>query len=128
MPEHIFKGQDQKTFTNLDLAKGWPVTTGPWRLVASTADQKIYDRRDDWWGAKTGFRALPKMKRVIILPRFEDAKKIQLHLAAEVDATHDMFPANIPALLERSQKVIFWTVDNKPPYGSVSPSTIMMWG
>ena len=60
--QHVFQGQDQKTFTNLDLAKGWPVTTGPWKLVSATADQKIFDRNDDWWGAKTGFRPLPKMK------------------------------------------------------------------
>jgi peptide/nickel transport system substrate-binding protein len=24
VPEHVFKGQDVKTFTNLDLGKGWP--------------------------------------------------------------------------------------------------------
>ena len=69
------------------------------KLVSSTADQKIYDRRDDWWGAKTGFRSLPKMKRVIVLPRMEDAKKVQVMINNEVDTTHDLFPANIPALL-----------------------------
>jgi peptide/nickel transport system substrate-binding protein len=126
VPEHVYKGQDQKTFANLDIEKGWPIATGPWKLVSSTADQKIYDRLDDWWGAKTGFRALPKMKRIIILPRFEDEKKIQLHVSAAVDATHDMFPSNIPALLPRTDKVLFWIEGNKPPYGSVSPSTIMM--
>jgi peptide/nickel transport system substrate-binding protein len=126
VPEHVFKGQDYKTFTNLDLSKGWPIGTGPWKLVSSSPDQKVYERRDDWWGAKTGFQRLPKPKRIIILPRFEDAKKIQLHAANEVDATHDMFPANIPALLQRSNKVIFWTDGNKPPYGSISPSAIMM--
>ncbi|MFN8523640.1 MAG: ABC transporter substrate-binding protein [Chloroflexota bacterium] len=126
VPEHVFKGQDQKKFSNFDLAKGWPITTGPWKLVSATAEQKIYERRDDWWGAKAGFRPLPKMKRIVMLPRFEDAKKIQLHATNEVDATHDMFPANIPAILQRSDKVIFWTEGNKPPYGSVSPSAIMM--
>ena len=126
IPEHIFKGQDQKTFTNLDIEKGWPVTTGPWKLVSSTADQKIFDRRDDWWGAKTGFRTLPKMKRVIVLPRMEDAKKVQVLINNELDTTHDLFPANIPALLDRTNNVIFWVDGNKQPYGSVSPSTIMM--
>jgi len=125
VPEHVFKGQDYKTFTNLDLAKGLPIGTGPWKLVSSSPDQKVYERRDDWWAAKTGFQRLPKAKRVVILPRFEDAKKIQLHVANEVDATHDMFPANIPALLQRTNKVIFWTDGNKPPYGSVSPSPIL---
>jgi hypothetical protein len=40
-------------------AEGWPVTTGPWRLVSSGPDQKVYERRDDWWGARTGFQRLP---------------------------------------------------------------------
>ncbi|HLZ30703.1 MAG TPA: ABC transporter substrate-binding protein [Chloroflexota bacterium] len=126
VPEHIYSGQDQKTFTNLDLEKGWPVTTGPWKLVSSTADQKIYDRRADWWGAKTGFRALPRMKRVIVLPRMEDAKKVEVMISNEVDTTHDLFPANIPALLERTNKAMFWIDGNTQPYGSVSPSTIMI--
>jgi peptide/nickel transport system substrate-binding protein len=126
VPEHIYKGQDQKTFTNLDIEKGWPVTTGPWRVVSATADQKIFDRRDDWWGARTGFRGLPKMKRVIVLPRMEDAKKVQVMINNEVDTTHDLFPANIPALLDRTNKAMFWVEGNKQPYGSVSPSTIMM--
>jgi peptide/nickel transport system substrate-binding protein len=124
--QHVFQGQDQKTFTNLDLAKGWPVTTGPWKLVSATADQKIFDRNDDWWGAKTGFRPLPKMKRVIVLPRMEDAKKVQVLINNDVDTTHDLFPANIPALLERDKKALFWVDGNVQPFGSVSPSTIMI--
>jgi peptide/nickel transport system substrate-binding protein len=124
VPEHVFKGQDQKTFTNLDLAAGWPVTTGPWKLVSSTPDQKIYDRRDDWWGAKTGFQRLPRMKRVIILPRFEDAKKVQLVAANEVDTTHVMADSAVPALLQRSNKVAFWL--DKPPYGLASGANTTM--
>jgi len=126
VPEHIYNGQEQKTFSNLDLEKGWPVTTGPWKLVSSTADQKIFDRRDDWWGARTGFRGLPKIKRVVVLPRMEDAKKVQVLINNDVDTTHDLFPANIPALLDRTNKAIFWVAGNTQPYGSVSPSTIMI--
>ena len=51
VPEHIFKDQDPLTFTNLDLAKGWPITTGPWTLIYSDPQQKVWERRDDWWGA-----------------------------------------------------------------------------
>ncbi|MBV9546693.1 MAG: ABC transporter substrate-binding protein [Chloroflexi bacterium] len=126
VPQHIFQGQDQKTFTNLDLDKGWPVTTGPWKMVSSTPDQKIFARRDDWWGAKTGFRDVPKMKRVVVLPRMEDAKKVEVLVNNDVDTTHDLFPANIPALLQRDNKVMFWVDGNTQPYGSVSPSTIMI--
>ena len=66
------------------------------------------------------------MKRVIVLPRMEDAKKVQVLINNDVDTTHDLFPANIPALLERDKKVLFWVDGNVQPYGSVSPSTIMI--
>ncbi|HEX5498225.1 MAG TPA: ABC transporter substrate-binding protein, partial [Thermomicrobiales bacterium] len=45
-PKHVFEGQDWATFTHWDLAKGWPVTTGPWRVVYSAPEQKVLDRAD----------------------------------------------------------------------------------
>ena len=51
-PKHIFEGQDWATFTHWDLAKGWPVTTGPWRVVYSAPEQKVLDRADSWWGTE----------------------------------------------------------------------------
>ena len=56
LPKHIWEGQDPKTFTNYDLAKGWPCGTGPYKIVSSTAQQMVADRGDDWWGAETGFK------------------------------------------------------------------------
>ena len=50
------RAQDPKTFTNFDLAKGWPCGTGAYKIVSSTAQQQVADRVDDWWGAKTGFK------------------------------------------------------------------------
>ena len=60
LPAHIWKGQDIKAFTNFDLAKGLPVGTGAYKLVSSTNQQEVFDRRDDWWGAKTGFMPLAR--------------------------------------------------------------------
>ena len=36
VPKHIFQGQDWTTFKHFDVAKGWPVTTGPWKVVFSS--------------------------------------------------------------------------------------------
>lgn len=48
-PEHIWKNiDDYGTFKNYDPDKGWPVTTSPWKLVMSSAQQTFMDRRDDW--------------------------------------------------------------------------------
>jgi len=52
VPEHIWKTQDPKTFSNFDLSKGWPVFTGPYTLTASNELQIVWDRNDNWWGAK----------------------------------------------------------------------------
>ena len=41
VPQHIYsQSSDWSKFTNFDLAKGWPVTTGPWKVVFSSADRK----------------------------------------------------------------------------------------
>lgn len=134
VPAHIWQGQDPLTFTNFDIARGWPVVTGPWRLTESNPQHKIWDRRDDWWGAKTGFRRLPRMKRVIVEPLFEDQKLIQLFLNNEIDASHNLSPADADVAVARNKKLIihsnnpidagwddFWTQQicfncSKPPY------------
>jgi len=67
VPEHIWADVDPTTFTNFDLEKGWPVFTGPYRLVQADENQLIYDRRDDWWGAEIGFHDLPVPKRVVMV-------------------------------------------------------------
>ncbi|MCL5942766.1 MAG: ABC transporter substrate-binding protein, partial [Actinobacteria bacterium] len=64
MPEHVWKGQDPKTFKFYDPDKGWPLGTGPYKLAATDVGQKIWDLDPNWWGAKTGFRPLPKVERV----------------------------------------------------------------
>src|SRR5579863_4364788 len=33
VPKHIFAGQDWTTFKHFDIAKGWPVSTGPWKVA-----------------------------------------------------------------------------------------------
>jgi peptide/nickel transport system substrate-binding protein len=120
VPEHIFKGQDPLTFTNLDLAKGWPVTTGPWKLVYSDPLQKIYDRRDDWWGAKTGFHPLPKMKRVVVLPRYDDPKIAQLLISNQIDAGHQLQPADASTVMKQNPKIIVRTLDQSHPWGWIA--------
>jgi peptide/nickel transport system substrate-binding protein len=120
VPEHIFKGQDPLTFTNFDLAKGWPITTGPWKLVYSDPQQKIWDRRDDWWGATTGFHPLPKVKRVIVLPRYADAKLAQLLVSNQADATHQLQPGDAQAVMQQNPKIIIRTADKSRPWGWIA--------
>lgn len=125
VPEHIFKGKDPTTFTNFDLAKGWPVVTGPWRLTLDSPEQRFWDRRDNWWGATTGFHPLPKMKRVLLLPNYSDEKQLELLTNNQADCTHGFQAAfTVPTALKTNPKVIAWTTGNKPPYGALDIATV----
>ena len=54
VPKHIFEGQDWLEFTNFDLEKGWPITTGPWEVTQTSPEQKLVNRRDSWWAVDHG--------------------------------------------------------------------------
>ncbi len=115
MPEHIWKDiADPSMFTFLDLQKGWPVTTGPWKLVFSSPQQRIYDRRDDWWAKKTGFRELPAPERIIVIPGTDETKMVQLIINNEADLTIDLRPNNMKAVLAQNPKVTTWTGKDSP--------------
>ena len=116
VPKHIWAGQDAKTFKNLDIARDWPVVTGPYRLVLSTPGQRIYDLRKDWWATKIGFQALPKVERVIFLPRQEEAKRVQSMIANDLDICGTLLPANVRTALDHNPKVTTWS-GKEPPYG-----------
>ncbi|MEO0920552.1 MAG: ABC transporter substrate-binding protein, partial [Pseudomonadota bacterium] len=51
MPEHIWNGEDPATF-----AFNPPIGTGPYTFTSAASNRAIWDRNDNWWGAKTGFR------------------------------------------------------------------------
>jgi peptide/nickel transport system substrate-binding protein len=65
LPEHIFRGQNFKTFTDFDLKKGWPIGTGPYRVTSASQNAVTLTRNDGWWAAKIGFSKAPAPKRVI---------------------------------------------------------------
>jgi peptide/nickel transport system substrate-binding protein len=118
MPQHIFQGQDPQTFTNFDLSKGWPIVTGPYKLLYSDPQQKIWDRRDDWWGKKTGFAELPAPQRIIFLPGYDQPKQVEMMINNEVDCALTMQIGNIKAALQGNQSISSWS-GKDPPYGYV---------
>ena len=118
VPKHIWEGQSFDTFTNYDLAAGWPVCTGPYKLVASSAQQKVWDIRDDWWGATTGFQPLPAPRRLIFTPAFEESRMAQMVIANEADETLDLRPLNIETVLAQNENVTTHTGKDLP-YGYV---------
>ncbi|MGB3306741.1 MAG: ABC transporter substrate-binding protein [Thermomicrobiales bacterium] len=116
VPKHIWEKEDPTTYTFLDIAKGLPVTTGPWKMVQTSGEQRMYDRRDDWWAKKTGFHELPAAERILIIPGADETKMVQLAIANQDDLSIDLRPDNIAAVIAQNPAVQTWT-GNKPPYG-----------
>ncbi len=118
VPKHIFEGQDWSSFKHFDLEKGWPVTTGPWKVVAASLQQKVMDRRPDWWAAQAGLAPMPKIERTIWLPVAGEQQTAQAVITSQIDTAYDMQPATFPTMLRQNQKIITHT-GQKPPYGYV---------
>jgi peptide/nickel transport system substrate-binding protein len=117
LPAHIWQDKDPMEFTNFDLEQGWPVGTGPYRLTNSSAQQMVFERRDDWWGAETGFMDLPAPERVIVVPVGGDESMAQLLLANDVDAGHPLQPGTFRAVTERNPNVRSWNAEG-PVWGA----------
>jgi peptide/nickel transport system substrate-binding protein len=114
MPKHIFEGKDVSTFTHFDMAQGWPVTTGPWRVVNASPQQKVLDRADDWWGVKAGVAPLPEVQRFILLPDQGEQQLVQSVIKNEVDFTTGIQPTSFPTVLNGNPKATSWTGKDSP--------------
>lgn len=119
LPEHIWKGQDPMTFTNFDLERGWPVFTGPYRLVKTTQNEFVYDRRDDWWGAKTGFKPLPAPERLIFVEQGSQERRVALLQNNEVDGLPSIAAGAFETAAGRNRNVIGWL--KSKPWAWVDP-------
>ncbi len=118
VPKHIFQDQDWTTFKHYDLAKGWPVTTGPWKVVESTLQQKVFDRRDSWWAADQKLAPMPKIMRNIWLPQQGEQQNAQAQITNNSDFGGPLQPATFPTVIRQNPKVTTWS-GQKSPWGYV---------
>lgn len=124
VPKHIWEGQDPNTFTNFDLEKGWPVWTGPYKLVKATSTEFVFDRRDDWWAAETGFQKLPAPERIIFVEAGPDERKAAALTANEVDGEPSLRLDTFATVLEQNPNAIGWTTE--PPHAWIDPCPGML--
>lgn len=117
LPAHIWKGQDIKGFANYDLAKGLPMGTGAYKLVSSTTQQEVFDRDDNWWGAKSGFMPLPAPKRIVIVPVASDDAMGQLQIANQVDGGRQLLVGTYEAASAQNPKLHSWNTQG-PVWGA----------
>ena len=119
LPAHVWKGvEDPASFRFFDIAKGWPVTTGPWKVTRFTDNQIFMDRRNDWWAVKAGLAPLPAMERIITIPGGTRDRMAQLLTANQVDLVNDIQVSNVvKQIITQNPKVTTFTGQN-PPYGA----------
>ncbi|MGE3271921.1 MAG: ABC transporter substrate-binding protein [Chloroflexota bacterium] len=125
VPKHIYEGQDWTAFRAFDPSKGLPVTTGPWEVKVGTPEQKILDRRPDWWAVKAGLTKLPRVERLIMTPFANEQALAQAVISNQADYTTSLQAATFPTVLAQNPKIITHSLRDKP-YGYVDwwPSSL----
>ena len=120
VPEHVWSKVDDKAgFSFFDLEKGWPLTTSAWKLVSTSPTQIVCDRRDDWWGAKTGFRKLPGPERIITVPSVSRDHVAEMAVSNNIDISADMQDVGLlKEMMLRNPKLTTFS-GNQAPYGNL---------
>ena len=108
LPKHVWEGKDAKTFGNVDMAQGWPLGTGPYRVVRSDANSIVFDRLDRWWALDAGLaKALPAPERIIYRPAAADAMA-QLFTSGEIDMGRALHVGAFEAARQRNPNLVSW--------------------
>ncbi|HUX20492.1 MAG TPA: ABC transporter substrate-binding protein [Spirochaetia bacterium] len=116
VPKHVWEGQDAKKFTDLDLAKGWPVGTGPYKLVYNSNNELVFDLRTDWWAAKAGLVPLPKVQRIIYRPSTSEGTP-QLYISNQVDLGRSLPAGAFEAAKNQNPDLVSWN-NQGPVWGA----------
>ena len=119
VPKHIYEGQEFDSFTAFDIEKGWPVTTAPWRVVFASPEQKVIDRRGEWWAVDAGLaEALPDVERIIYLPFTDQTQVAQQFINNELDMSGSLTPLTMQQVISQNS-AITTHAGAEPPYGYV---------
>ncbi|MEL7299528.1 MAG: ABC transporter substrate-binding protein [Pseudomonadota bacterium] len=109
MPEHVWSAvDDPATFTFFP-----PIGTGPYAYSSGASNRMIWDRRDSWWGAETGFMDMPAPERVIFLESGGEESRAQLIASNQLDAAQNVTIGTFEAIQAQNDAVIAW-VDGFP--------------
>jgi peptide/nickel transport system substrate-binding protein len=119
LPKHVWEGQDPFTFTYYDEEKGWPLGTGPYKLVSASPTNFVWDRRDDWWGAETGWMPLPEPLRLIWAITGSEENRSLLMADHQLDSAMNVTLGAFEAIQARNPNAIAW--QSALPYAWADP-------
>ncbi len=119
LPEHIWRDKDPISFSNYAPEKGWPVFTGPYRLVQSSTYRTVLMRNDDWWGAQAGFMPLPKPKKLVWAALGSSESRVAAMAANQLDSLMDISIDEFKRLTRDNPDVIAY--HDGPPYAWRDP-------
>jgi peptide/nickel transport system substrate-binding protein len=119
LPKHVWEGQDPFTFTFYDEAKGWPIGTGPYKLTSADPTQFVWDRDDNWWGAKVGFHDLPEPLRLIWIVAPSEDQKALLMSSHQLDSAMNLTLGAFQAIQAQNPNVEAWHAGT--PYAWADP-------
>lgn len=119
VPKHIWEDKDPLTFKNYNPEKGWPVFTGPYRLKQFTETEFVYTRDDQWWGAASGWKPLPKPETLVWVWYGPEETRTAATADDELDSLCDISLGAFQALGYRKPDVFAWF--EHPPYAWVDP-------
>ena len=116
LPEHIWASQkDPATFGNFNLAKGWPVGTGPYKLTAVTPNTFTYTRLDNWWGVAAKFKSLPAPEWLEWTALGTESTRAAAMLDGSMDVGAQFDTGTYLSLAPGTSAIRAWTPN--PPYG-----------
>ncbi len=127
VPQHIYSDVEEVNgFEFYDPEQNWPLCTGPYKIAQWTPQQKFIDRRDDWWGAQTGFAELPQVERLIMLPFSGEERAAQLVINNEIDSCLDLRATTISQVISSNPDIITHT-ERELPYGYIDWWPTSLW-
>lgn len=123
-PRHVWEGVDPNTFANYDLEKGWPLGTGPYRLVRSTETETVFDRQPSWWAADAGFKTMPAPERVIWASVGTEDARAAMAVNNQLDAMWIMGRSTFEIARDRNPNIVGWTADLPYAYLDACPRNL----
>ncbi|MGR3501244.1 ABC transporter substrate-binding protein [Pseudaestuariivita sp.] len=104
MPEHVWSAAENPA----SFAFYPPIGTGPYTYASGATNRMIWDRNDDWWGAKSGFNDLPEPQRLIWLETGGEESRAQLMATDQIDASQSVSIGTFEAVQAQNPNVIAW--------------------